>query len=231
MRARTADDDGGGRHRIAPIVLALAAMLTAGTVLAQPGDQSGVQSGALPGGSWQAIDFATSADQPGWQDRPEVLRQTFGQELVLSDERFQFLDIGCADPVRNAITMAADDFLLSLAGATLPLINYFGEPGASVEILEVDCLATGEVAMALTADGMLVLPYFGGYLVLDRIPSDRVRLVQERLAGLGLDVGTADGVYGARTAAAVQQLQERLGIPGTGAISPFLISILTRAER
>ncbi|MEQ9815014.1 MAG: peptidoglycan-binding domain-containing protein [Azospirillaceae bacterium] len=223
MRAWTAEIAGPGWRRIGPVLMALAATLMAGQAPAQP-----APSGT---GSWQAIDFATSADQPAWQDRPEVLQQTFGQELVLTDERFQFLDIGCAQPVLAGTVMAADHLLLSLAGATLPLTNYFGDPDSSVEIIEVDCLETGEVAMALTGDDMLILPYFGGYLVFDRIPSDRVRLVQERLAGLGLDVGTADGVYGGRTATAVQQLQGRLGIPATGAVSPFLISILTRAER
>lgn len=47
-------------------------------------------------------------------------------------------------------------------------------------------------------------------------PSDKVALVQKRLAALGYDVGSADGRMGRRTEAAVRQFQKdgRMGVDG-----------------
>ncbi len=45
------------------------------------------------------------------------------------------------------------------------------------------------------------------------LTGDEIRLLQQRLAALGHDVGQIDGILGARTRAAVQAEQARLGLP------------------
>ncbi|MEI4485158.1 lytic murein transglycosylase [Frigidibacter sp. MR17.14] len=57
-------------------------------------------------------------------------------------------------------------------------------------------------------------------------PSEMRRL-QERLTVLGHDVGTADGILGARTRAAVQKEQKRLGLPADAWPTPALLAALT----
>jgi Tol biopolymer transport system component len=49
---------------------------------------------------------------------------------------------------------------------------------------------------------------------------DDVRILQQRLAHLEYDVGSLDGVFGARTAAAVAQFQQRNGLAPDGVVGP-----------
>ena len=55
---------------------------------------------------------------------------------------------------------------------------------------------------------------------------DVVRQAQSYLALLGYDIGSMDGLFGERTAAAVRQFQQDMGISSTGLISEELLALL-----
>ena len=57
-----------------------------------------------------------------------------------------------------------------------------------------------------------------------------VTFVQQRLAGLGFDPGPVDGVYGGRTAAAVQAFRVSRGLGETGGIDDGLVEALRSAR-
>jgi peptidoglycan hydrolase-like protein with peptidoglycan-binding domain len=48
------------------------------------------------------------------------------------------------------------------------------------------------------------------------LSEDEMRVLQQRLAARGHDVGAIDGILGARTRPAVQAEQTRLGLPADG---------------
>lgn len=54
-------------------------------------------------------------------------------------------------------------------------------------------------------------------------PRNLVRALQQRLAERGLDPGPVDGLYGARTAAAIRQLQAMEGLEPDGLISDAVL--------
>ena len=60
---------------------------------------------------------------------------------------------------------------------------------------------------------------------------DDVRRLQELLAALGLDVGPADGDFGARTEAAVLEFQHRAGLLADGIVGPLTWQALEGATR
>lgn len=179
---------------------------------------------------WQAIDYSSSADDPSWQDRPEVLRSVMGARLSLGAEGFSLFDLGCADPIVLRETRTAAEVLNAMAGSTLSLVTYLDDANAPVDIVSVDCLDQGAWSFGVTDAGMAFISFFGGYLIFDAIPSDRVAYVQSRLGELGYQPGPADGIYGARTARAANQFQEQVGLPATGTITPLMISVLSRSE-
>jgi lytic murein transglycosylase len=55
--------------------------------------------------------------------------------------------------------------------------------------------------------------------------ADRIRL-QERLTRLGFETGSTDGVFGAKTRAAIAGFQQAHGLPATGVPSPDLLALL-----
>jgi len=55
------------------------------------------------------------------------------------------------------------------------------------------------------------------------LDGDQMRALQQRLVALGHDVGGVDGILGARTRAAVQAEQERLGMPADAWPTPELL--------
>jgi N-acetylmuramoyl-L-alanine amidase len=57
---------------------------------------------------------------------------------------------------------------------------------------------------------------------------DDVAELQERLAALGFDPGRVDGIYGARTRAAVAGFQRDAGIPPDGVVGPATLAELLR---
>ena len=57
-----------------------------------------------------------------------------------------------------------------------------------------------------------------------------VRAVQERLAGLGYDVGEPDGRFGGRTSYAIMAFQKMEGLARTGDMEPDLLSALAAAS-
>jgi hypothetical protein len=55
---------------------------------------------------------------------------------------------------------------------------------------------------------------------------DQMRDLQQRLAARGFDVGAVDGILGANTRAAVQDMQAQLGLPADGWPTPALLRAL-----
>jgi len=55
---------------------------------------------------------------------------------------------------------------------------------------------------------------------------DQMRALQQRLQGRGFDVGGIDGILGARTRAAIQDVQQQLGMPADGWPTPGLLQRL-----
>jgi N-acetylmuramoyl-L-alanine amidase len=60
---------------------------------------------------------------------------------------------------------------------------------------------------------------------------DDVSSLQHRLMNMGFDVGRCDGIYGARTEAAVQDFQRNRGLPPDGRCGPATLSELERLAR
>ena len=60
-------------------------------------------------------------------------------------------------------------------------------------------------------------------------PDETVRTAQSLLGQLGYEVGTADGLMGARTRAAIMRFEESNGLPATGRINAALINRLELA--
>lgn len=78
-------------------------------------------------------------------------------------------------------------------------------------------VSIGAVDLQLGGDGLLRRGDRG----------DDVRRLQEVLAGLGYDLGDADGIFGPRTAAAVREFQADLGIGVDGLVGPETLGRLT----
>ena len=55
---------------------------------------------------------------------------------------------------------------------------------------------------------------------------DQMRQLQTRLVARGFDVGAVDGILGANTRAAVQDVQAQLGLPADGWPTPALLQAL-----
>ena len=60
-------------------------------------------------------------------------------------------------------------------------------------------------------------------------PDETVRTAQSLLGQLGYEVGSADGLMGARTRAAIMRFEESNGLPATGRINAALINRLELA--
>jgi peptidoglycan hydrolase-like protein with peptidoglycan-binding domain len=58
------------------------------------------------------------------------------------------------------------------------------------------------------------------------LSGEQIQTLQQRLTALGHDVGTADGILGAKTRAAVQAEQIRLGLPADAWPTPALLERL-----
>jgi hypothetical protein len=87
--------------------------------------------------------------------------------------------------------------------------------------------AAGSPAVLRTAE-RLVLPE--GTLVAGVVGAD-VRVLQLALSAAGVPDGPADGVFGARTAAAVAAFQRQAGLPATGVYGPSTRAALQKALR
>jgi N-acetylmuramoyl-L-alanine amidase len=66
------------------------------------------------------------------------------------------------------------------------------------------------------------------YVVANPQAGDDVIALQRRLSELGFDVGRVDGVFGARTGAAVRDLQRNMGLPPDGTCGPSTFKALGR---
>ncbi len=83
----------------------------------------------------------------------------------------------------------------------------------------------------LEEDGLLTL------LMLDKISAaalslsrEEIKLLQERLAGLGFDPGLADGLMGRRTRSALRRWQEESGLPVDGHPDRDILAALTTTQ-
>lgn len=63
------------------------------------------------------------------------------------------------------------------------------------------------------------------------LDADDLRLLQQRLAERGLDVGAIDGILGEKTRAAVRREQQRLGLPADAWPTPALLKRLEKGLR
>ena len=75
--------------------------------------------------------------------------------------------------------------------------------------------------------GDRVLSYRAGHLV----SGDDVLALQQRLSGLGFDLGRLDGVFGARTDAALREFQRSVGVDADGTCGPSTFRALARLAR
>lgn len=75
--------------------------------------------------------------------------------------------------------------------------------------------------------GDRVLSFSPGHVV----SGDDVLALQHRLSGLGFDLGRVDGVFGARTDAALRELQRSVGVDPDGTCGPETFRALNRLAR
>jgi N-acetylmuramoyl-L-alanine amidase len=75
--------------------------------------------------------------------------------------------------------------------------------------------------------GDRVLSYSPGHLV----SGDDVLALQQRLSGLGFDLGRVDGVFGVRTDAALREFQRSVGVDADGTCGPSTFRAMARLAR
>lgn len=179
-------------------------------------------------GRWRAVDYHGPADDPALNSIEEVGRLALGTELRLGRRTFRFGRLSCRRPVFLADGLAAELWVAGSAGATAsaPYLDVPSDAAAGVRTVEVVCERALFASFALLPDGRVLAPAFGGYLVMEPSPSDRVEAVQQRLAALGYDPGRPDGVYGRRTAEAIRAYQGATGLPASGALTEALLASL-----
>lgn len=86
-------------------------------------------------------------------------------------------------------------------------------------------LAVGHLADRILGSGSFAMPWPAGDYALNK---DQRAQVQTLLARAGYDVGSADGVIGPKTRAAVMAYQSRAGLPADGHVSGRLLDQLKR---
>jgi len=120
-------------------------------------------------------------------------------------------------------------FLLLPAGARGPafvMVNNF-RVLMKYNPAEAYALAIGHLADRIRGGEPLVQPWPRDELPISR--SERIEL-QQRLAALGHDVGEADGIFGARTRAAIRNFQARAGLVPDGFANVKLLERLRRGH-
>ena len=75
--------------------------------------------------------------------------------------------------------------------------------------------------------GDRVLSYSPGHVV----SGDDVLALQQRLSGLGFDLGRVDGVFGVRTDAALREFQRSVGVDADGTCGPSTFRAMARLAR
>jgi N-acetylmuramoyl-L-alanine amidase len=75
--------------------------------------------------------------------------------------------------------------------------------------------------------GDRVLSYSAGHLV----SGDDVLALQQRLSGLGFDLGRVDGVFGSRTDLALREFQRSVGVDADGTCGPETFRAIERLRR
>ena len=75
--------------------------------------------------------------------------------------------------------------------------------------------------------GDRVLSYSPGHVV----SGDDVLTLQQRLSGLGFDLGRVDGVFGVRTDAALREFQRSVGVDADGTCGPSTFRAMARLAR
>jgi TPR repeat protein len=178
-------------------------------------------------GRWRSVAYAGPGDDPNMHNLPSVAKLALGIELRLGRAAFELGRLRCKKPVflTSSIELGAlVDHDVGLTRVFRP--ESLGPAQEPVRTLEVVCDRTVRASIGLLDDGRLLLAALGGYLIMEPAPSARVEEAQRRLAALGYDAGSADGVFGDKTAAAISAFQAAAGIPVSGGLDEPLLERL-----
>ncbi len=177
-------------------------------------------------GRWRSVAYLGPADDPNQRNLASVGKLALGLELQLGRGRFSLGRLGCRRPVFVADSVDPAVLLEAGAGATRAFPAEELATGAPVKTAEIVCDRAVKASLGVLGDGRLLLAALGGYLVMEPAPSPRVEEAQRRLEGLGHDPGPADGVFGDKTAAAIETYQATAGLPVTGSLDEALLERL-----
>jgi localization factor PodJL len=180
-------------------------------------------------GRWRSVAYVGPADDPNMRNLPSVGKLALGIELRLGRARFELGRLSCPKPVFLASAVEPVALLDDGVGASRsldPAVLGAAAAGDPVRTVEVVCNRTVRASLGLLDDGRLLLAALGGYLVMEPAPSPRVEEAQQLLAELGYDPGDADGVFGNRTAAAIQAFEVAAGAAVTGGLDDALLELL-----
>lgn len=183
-------------------------------------------------GRWRAVEYLAPADDPGLRDIESVAALALGSDLQVDKGRFSFGRLSCSRPVYLKDRVAAATLASGLTGATaVPKLAALAEDAkaGTLPTIEVVCDRVLRASLVVLPDGRLLAPAFGGYLVMEPRPSERVKEAQRLLRAAGFDAGSPDGIYGQRTVEAIRRFQASAGVAATGALSQELFDLLRAA--
>jgi TPR repeat protein len=178
-------------------------------------------------GRWRSVAYAGPGDDPNMRNLPSVAKLALGIELRLGRATFELGRLRCKKPVFLVSSIEPTALIDDDVGLTRALRPAELGPGqGTIRTLEVVCDRAVKASLGLLDDGRLLLAALGGYLVMEPVPSARVEEAQRRLAALGYDPGSADGLFGGKTAAAIAAFQAAAGIPVSGGLDEPLLERL-----
>ncbi len=76
---------------------------------------------------------------------------------------------------------------------------------------------------------MDILESLKGELLKEGTSSDKIAMLQDALKKVGVDPGVADGIFGAKTKAAVEAFQAKAGLSTDGVVGPNTVKALKEA--
>lgn len=187
---------------------------------------------ASPAPSWQP---PAAAPQPQVSGRPSEEKPPVGTDLVLSVPQIRYcvaedIRLDAAKGVINNFVESDVDRFNAMVSDYNSRCGQFRYRRGALESARSDMEA---IRSSLQAEGRNRFQRTPG-VSLERSPQDSTRpsfdgvvfAVQRRLNELGYDVGTPDGLVGARTRSAISTFQSDHGLPVDGAPSASLVSRL-----
>jgi lytic murein transglycosylase len=158
------------------------------------------------------------------------------QEIILPDAldwRLTGLDTALSTGDWAAMGITAREGSLGAAGLPASVLLPMGRNGPAFlaypnfrVYFEWNQSLTYVTTAAYFATRIAGAPRFDGRAPDPGLSGDDMVILQERLTALGHDVGAIDGILGARTRAAIQAEQERLGLPADAWPTPALLEAL-----